>query len=323
MALMRKRCIFYAFVTLCFLATATVLVLLHLNHWDYLRLIRWRRLISCEHRVIHKTKFNVDAKDMIRKLTIQHFNPSRNFVHFSDLMEHESRCRNHRKCSTRTPLRHHRTCAIVGSGGILANSSCGNEIDLNDYVIRLNMAPTRNFEQDVGQKTNLTFVNVSLAKDLLEKLSDEDGRESVLQWMSSLKHGVISYVKVMTTEIKDVLQALGTVAEDNDFDIAVTYSLDDTQKAVTRVLGEKLIPELYNPTAGLTAYTLGTTFCDVITLYGFYPFATDARNRTLFYRYYDNYSASRVVDHDYCAEFDFLVWLNKLGAARLVTDACR
>ncbi|XP_073730955.1 alpha-2,8-sialyltransferase 8E isoform X3 [Misgurnus anguillicaudatus] len=48
-------------------------------------------------------------------------------------------------------------CAVVGSGGILKNSSCGKEIDTADFVIRFNMAPIN--DSDVGLKTDLVTIN--------------------------------------------------------------------------------------------------------------------------------------------------------------------
>ncbi|XP_060087648.1 CMP-N-acetylneuraminate-beta-1,4-galactoside alpha-2,3-sialyltransferase isoform X2 [Heteronotia binoei] len=48
-----------------------------------------------------------------------------------------------------------RRCIIVGNGGILANKSLGLKIDDYDIVIRLNSAPVKGFEKDVGGKTTL------------------------------------------------------------------------------------------------------------------------------------------------------------------------
>lgn len=49
--------------------------------------------------------------------------------------------------------------ALIGSSGILYNSSLGNKIDLFDNVVRFNRAPTDGFEKDVGNKTTLRVVN--------------------------------------------------------------------------------------------------------------------------------------------------------------------
>ncbi|XP_016807977.2 CMP-N-acetylneuraminate-beta-1,4-galactoside alpha-2,3-sialyltransferase isoform X12 [Pan troglodytes] len=48
-----------------------------------------------------------------------------------------------------------RRCIIVGNGGVLANKSLGSRIDNYDIVVRLNSAPVKGFEKDVGSKTTL------------------------------------------------------------------------------------------------------------------------------------------------------------------------
>ncbi|XP_067245706.1 CMP-N-acetylneuraminate-beta-galactosamide-alpha-2,3-sialyltransferase 4 isoform X4 [Chanodichthys erythropterus] len=48
-----------------------------------------------------------------------------------------------------------RTCAVIGNGFSIKNTSLGEIINKYDVVIRLNDAPVRGFEEDVGNKTTL------------------------------------------------------------------------------------------------------------------------------------------------------------------------
>uniref|UniRef100_UPI00398F1F18 CMP-N-acetylneuraminate-beta-galactosamide- alpha-2,3-sialyltransferase 4-like isoform X3 n=1 Tax=Pristiophorus japonicus TaxID=55135 RepID=UPI00398F1F18 len=58
-------------------------------------------------------------------------------------------------------------CVIVGNGNSLKNSSLGETINKYDIVIRLNSAPVRGYEKDVGNKTTLRiFYPESATEDL-------------------------------------------------------------------------------------------------------------------------------------------------------------
>ncbi|KAK7136073.1 hypothetical protein R3I94_014658 [Phoxinus phoxinus] len=57
------------------------------------------------------------------------------------------------------PLRMHcRSCALVTSSGHMTGSDRGAEIDRKECVIRMNDAPTKGYQSDVGQRTSLRVV---------------------------------------------------------------------------------------------------------------------------------------------------------------------
>ncbi|XP_022083657.1 alpha-N-acetyl-neuraminyl-2,3-beta-galactosyl-1,3-N-acetyl-galactosaminide alpha-2,6-sialyltransferase-like [Acanthaster planci] len=51
------------------------------------------------------------------------------------------------------------SCALVSSSGFLIGKNASKEIDSRSCVIRLNMAPVRGFEKDVGSRTSLRVLN--------------------------------------------------------------------------------------------------------------------------------------------------------------------
>ncbi|GHP08167.1 ST3 beta-galactoside alpha-2,3-sialyltransferase 1 [Pycnococcus provasolii] len=53
----------------------------------------------------------------------------------------------------------YRTCAIVGNSGTMIGSAFGKDIDANDMVLRINYAPTKGYEADVGTKTTYDLCN--------------------------------------------------------------------------------------------------------------------------------------------------------------------
>ncbi|XP_073678006.1 CMP-N-acetylneuraminate-beta-galactosamide-alpha-2,3-sialyltransferase 1 [Garra rufa] len=59
-----------------------------------------------------------------------------------------------------------RTCAVIGNSGNLKGSRYGRLIDLYDFVIRINMGPTKGYEKDVGTKTTHRFIYPESAKDV-------------------------------------------------------------------------------------------------------------------------------------------------------------
>eukprot|EP00064_Thunnus_orientalis_P000483 superscaffoldBa00000025_g484 len=50
-----------------------------------------------------------------------------------------------------------RTCVVIGNGFAIKNSSLGSIINKYDVVIRLNDAPVKGYEEDVGNKTTMRF----------------------------------------------------------------------------------------------------------------------------------------------------------------------
>lgn len=65
----------------------------------------------------------------------------------------------------------YRTCAVVGSSGILLKQRLGSFIDGHDVVIRLNNAKVVGFQDSVGSKTTIAFVNSNVYHDCSRRLN--------------------------------------------------------------------------------------------------------------------------------------------------------
>ena len=69
--------------------------------------------------------------------------------------------------STNTESRlHFARCAVVSSSFGLHASRCGKYIDAHDAVFRINLAPTEDFELDVGAKTTFQTTHSHLSRKL-------------------------------------------------------------------------------------------------------------------------------------------------------------
>uniref|UniRef100_A0A3B3ZMC0 ST6 N-acetylgalactosaminide alpha-2,6-sialyltransferase 4 n=1 Tax=Periophthalmus magnuspinnatus TaxID=409849 RepID=A0A3B3ZMC0_9GOBI len=59
-------------------------------------------------------------------------------------------------------------CALVSSSGQMLGAAVGDEIDINECVIRMNNAPTVGYEKDVGSRTTLRVVSHTSAPLLIK-----------------------------------------------------------------------------------------------------------------------------------------------------------
>ncbi|XP_078616085.1 alpha-2,8-sialyltransferase 8B-like [Branchiostoma floridae x Branchiostoma japonicum] len=269
--------------------------------------------------------YNVSAAGFIRHLTKHHFQVSKQFIHYKQSIPFE--CQNNEQCDMKTPVGHYRTCALVGNGGILLNSGCGKDIDLHDFVIRMNHGPLENYEQDVGGKTNMTVINTSVLKSII-RVGLKNSKLISSPAISSRNNSIISYMGPEYTR----LEALKTVIRKFNLNFTITYPLQFPRMAVKRFWeGRQIhntIVSLGLPSTGLITYTLASAFCEAITVYGFYPYPQNMHNKNLYFYYYVNMSSEFVTSsnysqHHFLGEYDMFTSLDNIGALKLVRDECK
>ncbi|XP_008302011.1 alpha-2,8-sialyltransferase 8F-like [Stegastes partitus] len=213
------------------------------------------------------------------------------------------------------------TCAVVGNGGILTNSSCGKMIDSAQFVIRCNLPPLANgYEKHVGIKTDLVTANPSI---LYEKYGALMGRrrpfvESLHSYGNSL-----------------LLLPAFSFGHNTPVSLRAVYTIEDFQ-IPTR-------PAFFNPeyleslalfwrsqgvravrlSTGIMMASLALELCNNVHLYGFWPFSTHPYGlHALTNHYYDN-RQSKSKYHAMPAEFELLLRLHSQGILRLHLGDCQ
>ncbi|XP_033102110.1 CMP-N-acetylneuraminate-poly-alpha-2,8-sialyltransferase-like [Anneissia japonica] len=212
------------------------------------------------------------------------------------------------------------TCAIIGSSGILTDSGCGHEIDGHEFVIRENLAKTKSFGNDVGRRTDLMTSNKALTEVLDHCLRgvEVDCYEEYHSRLNALNDAyflIITFHDWQKFDKKRFRKFIGRARNEKlSLDIRIP---NKPIKPVIRALWS-----LKNDaSSGLMIFTIATTFCDRISLYGFYPFHIGPHGDSLPYHYYDRGTWKGV--HNLESEYQVFQKLHNEGIVRHVTDKCR
>uniref|UniRef100_A0A3B3WEE3 ST8 alpha-N-acetyl-neuraminide alpha-2,8-sialyltransferase 6 n=1 Tax=Poecilia mexicana TaxID=48701 RepID=A0A3B3WEE3_9TELE len=212
------------------------------------------------------------------------------------------------------------SCAVVGNGGILANSQCGKMIDSAEFVIRCNLPPVSDgYEKHVGSKTNLVTVNPSILLDkygslmkrrrpFVEKLSNYGDSMMLLPAFSYGMNTPVSLRAFYTTEdFKSPIRPLFLNPQ-------YLESLGDFWKSQ----GVKAL----RLSSGIMMTSLALEICDNVHLYGFWPFSIHPHSfQDLSNHYYDNKPAKKNV-HSMPTEFNLLLKLHTQGVLQLHLGDC-
>ncbi|XP_030644946.1 CMP-N-acetylneuraminate-beta-galactosamide-alpha-2,3-sialyltransferase 1-like [Chanos chanos] len=150
-----------------------------------------------------------------------------------------------------------RTCAVVGNSGNLLGSHYGRLIDLHDFVLRMNRAPTKGFEEDVGAKTTHRIIYPESAMD-----------------MENSTHLVLAPFK--TLDLQWLISAFTTKNITRTY-TGVRASIQ-ADKSKVMVLSPVFIKYVYEswlqkhgryPSTGFLTLVFALHVCDEVNVYGF------------------------------------------------------
>uniref|UniRef100_F6Q520 CMP-N-acetylneuraminate-beta-1,4-galactoside alpha-2,3-sialyltransferase n=1 Tax=Callithrix jacchus TaxID=9483 RepID=F6Q520_CALJA len=213
-----------------------------------------------------------------------------------------------------------RRCIIVGNGGVLANKSLGSRIDDYDIVVRLNSAPVKGFEKDVGSKTTLRITYPEGAMQRPEQYE----RDSLFvlagfKWQDFKWLKYIVY-KERVSASDGFWKSVATRVPKEPPEIRILNPYFIQEAAFTLIglpFNNGLMGRGNIPTLGSVAVTMALHGCDEVAVAGFgYDMSTP--NAPL--HYYESVRMAAIKEswtHNIQREKEFL---RKLVKARVITD---
>ncbi|XP_008333713.1 alpha-N-acetylgalactosaminide alpha-2,6-sialyltransferase 5-like isoform X2 [Cynoglossus semilaevis] len=182
---------------------------------------------------------------------------------------------------------HCSTCALVTSSGQLTGGNRGEEIDRSECVIRMNDAPSANYQQDVGRRTSLRVIAHSSLQRVLrskqELLNTSQATVFIFWGPSSLmRRDGRGHVYNKLQLLKQLLPKLiiFTVSRSNMF------KFDELFKRETGI--DRRISHSWLSTGWFTMAT-ALELCDRINVYGMVPpdFCRSSPHTSVPYHYYE------------------------------------
>uniref|UniRef100_A0A3B4ZHS4 ST8 alpha-N-acetyl-neuraminide alpha-2,8-sialyltransferase 6 n=1 Tax=Stegastes partitus TaxID=144197 RepID=A0A3B4ZHS4_9TELE len=202
------------------------------------------------------------------------------------------------------------TCAVVGSGGILTNSSCGNAIDSAQFVIRCNLPPVDNgYEKDVGIKTDLVTANPSIFVNSYGALMGQ--RRPLVESLRSYGNSLLLLPSFSYTLNTPVSMRVFDTIKDFDSPIRPVFLNPEYFRSLHLFWSSQGIKgQGVQLSTGISMVSLALELCNNVHLYGFWPFSIHPYSlHNLTSHYYDDKRPKRIV-HAMPTEFELLLQLH-------------
>ncbi|KAI1893766.1 hypothetical protein AGOR_G00127050 [Albula goreensis] len=210
-----------------------------------------------------------------------------------------------------------RTCVVIGNGFAIKNSSLGAAINKYNVVIRLNDAPVRGYEDDVGNKTTMRLFYPESASYNPSIHNDPDTimvlvpfKQNDLRWLKEILYNEKRVRKGFWKPPPQIW--MGSTSQIRILD---PFFLHQTAGTLLHIpLQPRKNQKPIHPTTGILAVFVALNYCDVVHVAGFgYP---ESRNQNQPIHYYgrDTMRSMRDSHHDLSHEAEALKRLEDSGA---------
>ncbi|XP_072018574.1 alpha-N-acetyl-neuraminyl-2,3-beta-galactosyl-1,3-N-acetyl-galactosaminide alpha-2,6-sialyltransferase-like [Amphiura filiformis] len=184
-------------------------------------------------------------------------------------------------------------CTVVSSSGQLLNRSGGRDIDKSECVIRMNSAPVRGYQDDVGSRTTVRVIgHVNLGKGLhnnteLQKELFGDVHERpdivIIPWLYAIK------INRTTDRAWNTAQNLSRTFPDVKFYVLTSEKMNFSEEIFTKEVGISRREAHTWLSTGWMTMLFALDACDSIDLYGLVPedHCQTHPNDTSLYHYFE------------------------------------
>ncbi|XP_036391989.1 CMP-N-acetylneuraminate-beta-galactosamide-alpha-2,3-sialyltransferase 4 isoform X1 [Megalops cyprinoides] len=210
-----------------------------------------------------------------------------------------------------------RTCVVIGNGFAIKNSSLGAAINKYDVVIRLNNAPVRGYEDDVGNKTTMRLFYPESASYNPSLHNDPD----TIMVLVPFKQHDLRWLKEILYDEKRVRKGFWKpppqiwLGHTSQIRVLDPFFLKQTASALLRIpLQPKRNQRPVHPTTGILAVYMALNYCDVVHVAGFgYPKFRDQKQPIHYYGH-ETMKSMKDSNHDLPHEAEALKRLEDAGA---------
>lgn len=210
-----------------------------------------------------------------------------------------------------------RTCVVIGNGFAIKNTYLGSVINKYDVIIRVNDAPVRGYEQDVGNKTTMRFFYPESAS-YNPALHNEP---RTLMVLVPFKQQDLRWLKEILYDEKRVRKGFWKPPPQIWLGDALNIRVLDPH--FLRQTAERLLhiplhgsskQNPVHPTTGILAVFVALNYCDVVHVAGFgYPNLKNEKHPIHYYGY-DTMKSMKNSYHDLNHEAEALKSLEDAGA---------